>query len=73
MTEQAGVNNTKEYEDTLKYVVQGWDDGFITEKKTRILKTTLKVSVSFIAYLQAYCSLTHNVRSLRNKLKLLEV
>jgi len=29
------------------------------------LKTILNMSASFIADLQAYCSLTHNVRSLR--------
>jgi hypothetical protein len=51
-----------ELEDTWKYKIQVCDNGFITEKKTRILKTILNMSVSFIEDLQAYCSWNYNVR-----------
>jgi len=42
-------------EDTWKYIIQACDNGFITEMKTKILKTIFNMSVSFIADLQAYC------------------
>jgi len=51
-----------ELEDTWKYIIQVCENGFITEKKTRILKTILNMSVSFIADLQACYSWNCNVR-----------